>query len=80
MNNRKTLLAIFFLSSFFPILSLAANRKLKVLFCVKSFPAYTNWFILNQMTEFIEAGHNITILARDPRFTTANDHHPDIFL
>ncbi len=78
MNNRKTLLAIFFLSSFFPILSLAANRKLNVLFCVKSFPAYTNWFILNQMTEFIEAGHNITILARDPRFTTANDHHPDI--
>ena len=78
MNNRRSLLAIFFLAFFFPILSLAANRKLNVLFCVKSFPAYTNWFILNQMTEFVEAGHNITILSRDPKFTTANDHHPDI--
>ncbi len=78
MNNRRSLLAIFFLASFFPILSQDISRKLNVLFCVKSFPAYTNWFVLNQMTEFVEAGHNITILARDPRFTTANDHHPDV--
>ena len=78
MNNRKGLLTIFFLVAFFPIVGRTIDRKLNVLFCVKSFPSHGNWFVCNQITEFVRNGHEVTILARDPKCTTANDHHPDI--
>jgi colanic acid/amylovoran biosynthesis glycosyltransferase len=55
-----------------------ATQKLRVLFCVKSFPSYTSWFILNQITEFIRQGHDVTILARDHQLTTVNNTHPEI--
>ncbi len=72
MNNIKGLLTIFFLSAFFPTVGL------DVLVCTKDFPSHGNWFVCNQITEFVRNGHEVTILARDLKSTTANDYHPDI--
>ncbi|WP_051994111.1 hypothetical protein [Listeria rocourtiae] len=48
---------------------------MKVLFMVSSFPALSETFILNQITGFIDQGHDISILA----MTRATGKiHPDV--
>ena len=37
---------------------------MKILFFLERFPAITETFILNQITNLIELGHNIEIIAR----------------
>lgn len=79
MKSFNNLLIIFFLiCPYITFNKHIKNKKLNVLFCVKKFPTKGSWFILNQMTEFIEDGHSITILTRDPGDISAIESHPDI--
>ncbi|EUJ47821.1 glycosyltransferase [Paenilisteria rocourtiae] len=48
---------------------------MKVLFVVSTFPALSETFILNQMTGFLDAGHDVTILAMSKVNGKA---HPDV--
>lgn len=48
---------------------------MKILFVVSSFPALSETFILNQITGFIDAGHDVSILALKKVKTKA---HPDV--
>ncbi|KGL39145.1 colanic acid biosynthesis glycosyltransferase WcaL [Listeria sp. SHR_NRA_18] len=48
---------------------------MKVLFIVSSFPALSETFILNQITGFIDQGHDISILAMT---RTTGKIHPDV--
>ncbi|PEF43422.1 colanic acid biosynthesis glycosyltransferase WcaL [Bacillus cereus] len=49
---------------------------MKVLFLVATFPALSETFILNQITGFIDAGHEVEIVACQR--ATNKKHHPDV--
>ncbi|MBC1474442.1 colanic acid biosynthesis glycosyltransferase WcaL [Listeria grandensis] len=48
---------------------------MKILFVVSSFPALSETFILNQITGFLDAGHDVTILAMSK---VDGKVHPDV--
>ena len=44
---------------------ISKNKKLRILYVLQSFPKLSETFILNEIVELIELGHDITILAKE---------------